>query len=308
MAESTLTGVRKIANNEKIESDLRKDGIALFDFLNKEDFIQLEKIVKELGAESDPDDVHLCTNFRLSAFNNSYKWKSHIYESIYSFIKPKLNELLLDYEPLVINIFEKPPGAGDTSVAIHQNPSFAEEPKFKSVSLWIPLIDVNRNNGTLGVLKGSHNVFDTIRAANMPDVFIDIATKLQNDWFEPVEISRGQAALLDDSLIHWSYSNNSDENRLAVQLICVPKETRHIYYYYDEKSNPPRINLYDVDKDFFFKFNCKAEPEGLNMFSSYPFSYHNLTEKEIISKVAPRNPSLKLPTSLKSMWSSLFNK
>lgn len=281
---------RQIMQNDVLEQILIQEGVATFDFLSPAEFSAFKEIVLKLAQAGAYDDVHLNTPFRLSAFNNSASWKSDIYDEIYAFLKDKLEALLINYEPLVINIFDKIPDAGDTSVAIHQNPSFAQEPDFQSVSLWIPMIDVTKENGTLGVLKGSHAVFDRMRAANMPDVFEPVAQKLQEDWFEPIEINEGQAALLDDSLIHWSYSNISRQTRTAVQLICVPKEARHIYYYYDESGEKPKMNLYDVDKDFFFKFNCKSEPIGLSQFDSIPYQYHSLTEKDLFEKVAPRNP------------------
>lgn len=300
---------RPILKDTNLEYDLRRDGIATFDFLNEQEFEDFRQIVEELGAEGDHDDVHLCTPFRLSAFNNSYDWKSHIYERVYTFLKAKMEALLENYEPLVINIFEKLPHTGDNSVAIHQNPSFVEEPDYKSVSLWIPMINVRRENGTLGVLKGSHDVFDAKRAANMPDVFASVATQLQNDWFEPLELKTGQAALLDDGVIHWSYPNITDENRVAVQLICVPRDTRHIYYYYDESSaNDTRLNLYEVTKDFFFKFNCKAEPQGLWQFDSQPYRYKNLTPVDLFDKVGPRNEvfAAKRPIQKSAWWQRLL--
>jgi hypothetical protein len=299
---------RRVMHNLTLQKTLEQDGIVTLDFLNAADFLRLRQIVESLLQECVLDDVHLNTPFNLSAFNNSATWKAKIYEQIYDFLKDKLADLLDNYEPLVINIFDKAPNKGDSSVAIHQNPSFVQEPEHKSVSLWIPLLNVNRENGTLGVLKGSHDVFDQMRAANMPDTFAPIAHQLQQDWFEPIEIKEGQAALLDDSLIHWSYSNQSQQNRTAVQLICVPKETRHIYYYYDESGEKPMMNLYDVTKDFFFKFNCKNEPIGLTQFDSLPYKYESLTAKDLFDKVAPRNPifAAKIVATQLPWWKRLF--
>ena len=285
-----ITTNHQILKNPVLEKTLRQDGITTFDFMNTSEFLTLKSIVQRLLQECEQDDVHLKTPFLLSAFNNSETWKARIYDQINAFLKDKLADLLNDYEPLVINIFDKAPNMGDSSVAIHQNPSFAQEPQFKSVSLWIPMQDVTKENGTLGVLRGSHDVFDEMRAANMPDVFESVAQQLQEDWFEPLELKEGQAVLLDDSMIHWSYANRSQQNRTAVQLICVPKNTRHIYYYYDETGDKPQMNLYDVTKDFFFKFNCKNEPIGLTQFNSMPYQYKSLTARDLIEKVAPRNP------------------
>ena len=186
--------------------------------------------------------MHIKTPFHLSAFHNDSVWKRRVYDEIHEFTRAAVDRLLVDYEPLVINIHDKPPGA-DTALGIHQNPSFVDETQHKSITVWIPLIDVRRENGTLGVLPGSHNVFDAVRAANMPDVFEDIAVQLTERYFDPLELKRGQAAVLDDSLIHWSYPNLSDRPRMAVQLIMVPRRPRHIYWYYNTSTPAPQLDL-----------------------------------------------------------------
>lgn len=291
---------RTILFDPKLETDLRKNGYAITPLFTEQEFTAFSSIVENLESEADHDDVHLNTPFYLSAFHNNANWKSQIYDQVYAFMKSKLEKLLVDYEPLVINIFDKP-ARSNNPVAIHQNPSFVEEPQYKSVSVWIPLVDVNKNNGTVGVLPGSHDVFDTMRAANMPDVFDKVASELQNQYFEPLVLKKGEAAILDDSMIHWSYPNLSDEPRIAVQLIMVPKETEHIYYYYNESGEKPKMDLYKVDKNFFFQFNCKAEPQGLPYIGSVPFEYHSFSEAELLKRVAPQNPDIYLKRKKKGL-------
>lgn len=299
---------RPILKDTNLEYDLRRDGITMFNFLNEQEFADFRQIVTELGAEGDYDDVHVPTPFRISAFNNSYSWRANIYERVYTFLKPKIDALLDNYEPLLINIFDKLPHDGDNSVAVHQNPSFVDEPNHKSVSLWIPMTSVRKENGTLGVLKGSHDVFDAKRAANMPDIFKSVEQQLQNDWLEPLELEAGQAVLLDDSIIHWSYPNTSENNRVAVQLICVPRDTRHVYYYYNQDAEGTRLNLYEVKKDFFFNLKWKVEPEGLARFDSLPYRYDGLTLSDLFDKVGPRNAvfAAKRPLDKPSFWKRLF--
>ena len=58
-----------------------------------------------------------------------------------------------EYVPLCVNVFEKLPNSGNDAVPIHQNPSFVDEPEFKSYSIWIPLQDVDKDNGTVGSIE-----------------------------------------------------------------------------------------------------------------------------------------------------------
>jgi len=288
---SPVATAQPILRDPALQAELTRSGVAITTLFSEDQIAGLTAIVEQLEADADHDNVHIKTPFHLSAFHNDSAWKQRIYDEIHAYTEDIVNTLLVDYEPLVINIHDKPPGP-NTSLGIHQNPSFVEEPEHKSVTIWIPMIDVRKDNGTLGVLRGSHNVFDAMRAANMPDVFEDIALKLTTQYFEPLELKRGEAAVLDDSVIHWSYPNMSETVRLAVQLIMVPKKPDHIYYYYNTSGEQPRLDLYTVDKDFFFKFNCKAEPQGLPYLRSIPFEYSQVSESELLKRVSAQNPDV----------------
>lgn len=269
---------------DKCNHEIAKDGVTTFPWLSTKEISRLKEIVKNINIGVDFTDVHIPTPFRLSAFNNNSVYKSNLYDSIYGLLAVRLNELLPDYTPLAINVFEKHPDSGFDSVPVHQNPSFVIEPDFSSVSIWIPLQDVCKENGTVGVMRGSHNKFNRMRAGNMPNEFVfEIVSKqLEEKYFEPLDLRTGEVAALDDSIIHWSYPNISDDLRIAVQLIMVPKEAQHIYYFYNESGENPTMDLYKVDKSFFFNFNCKAVPTGLKKITSVPYEYKKITEKQLL--------------------------
>lgn len=288
---STVTTGEPILHDPSLQAELRRTGVAVTRLFSDTEIARLATIVEKLEADADHENVHIRTPFHLSAFHNDSVWKRRIYDEVHAVTKEIVDRLLVDYEPLVINIHDKPPGA-NTALAIHQNPSFVEEPAHKSVTIWIPMADVRRENGTLGVLRGSHDVFDGMRAANMPDVFEDVAHQLTTRYFEPLELEKGDAAILDDSVIHWSYPNLSQTARLAVQLIMVPTKPHHIYYYYNTAGESPQLDLYTVDKNFFFEFNCKAEPQGLPFIKSIPYRYRQFSAAELLERVSPQNPGI----------------
>jgi hypothetical protein len=300
---------RAVLKNAELEKTLVNDGIVTSDFLNAAELLELKEIVKGLLQKGDSDDVYVKTTFLVTTFNNSSSFKTAIFEQINAFLAEKLASFLDNYEPLAINIFDKNPDVGNGSVDIHQNPTFVQEPEFRSVSLWIPLQDVNINNGTLSVLKGSHEVLGRMRAGNMPDDICSlIAKSFQEDWCEPIEIKGGQVAILDDSIIHWSYPNKSQGNRAAVQLVCIPKESTPILYHYVETEKEAKLDMYEADKNFYIDYTSRHPPIGLKQIGSVPFKYKPFTEKEIIEKVAPRNAAFAGKVAAKRLpwWRKLF--
>ncbi len=280
-----------IFHSVELNKNIRQNGFVNIDLINPSRISDFVHLVNTLDNDISHDDVHIETPFRLSAFNNNSAYKEKIHNEVFNFLKSEIDSFFVDYEPLVINIFEKLPGNG--AVQIHQNPSFVKEPEYKSISVWIPLINASRHNGGLGVLKGSQDVFDSIRASNMPYIFEDIAEDLQNKYFEALEVKLGQAIVLDDSVVHWSYPNRSKEVRKAVQLIMVPKSAEHTYYYYDESGEVPQVKLYEVDKHFFYNFNCYDAPVGLKSRGAIDFTYKKISEEEMVEKVSKNNPEIK---------------
>jgi ectoine hydroxylase-related dioxygenase (phytanoyl-CoA dioxygenase family) len=54
-------------------------------------------------------------------------------------------------------------------VPVHQDWSFVDdEGEYCSTTCWIPLMDVNEENGALGIVTGSNNYYDVIRASPSP--------------------------------------------------------------------------------------------------------------------------------------------
>lgn len=270
---------------DTIDTALHREGYATFPFLSEAEVDGLAAAVSGAESTHDRGDVHIPTQFRLSAFNNDSAYKERLYDAVWDCLKERVEKRLPGFEPLVINLFDKQPGSGYDPVPIHQNPSFVDEPAHKSVSLWIPLDDVDKDNGTVGVLPGSHNRFNRMRAGNMAheDVFAPVQRDLEEELFVPVVLKKGEMLALDDSIIHWSYPNVSDRPRVAVQLIMVPKGVPHIYYYYDDETpGHPMMDLYEVDRHFFFGFNCKARPETLKQIDRVPYRYRPITRSELI--------------------------
>jgi len=263
-------------NND--EYKFRTEGFLVKACINTEVVEQIKNVIEEVSVLTSVDDVHIKTDYLLSTFNNGYEYKEQLYERIYALIQESLDALLLDYVPIMINVFDK---RGDKSghVPVHQNPSFAEEPEYKSVSVWVPLVHVTKDNGSVGVLRGSQDKLFPQRAPNMPQVFSAVEETLASEYFEALDLSPGEVAVLDDSLIHWSYPNKSDERRLALQVICVPAKAPHVYYYHDKQKNV--IEKYLVSKEFFYRFNCHEKPEGLTYISSRPADYHEVSLKEL---------------------------
>ncbi len=286
---------RPIVRDPAHAAALAADGWVQTQFLTRDQTAELRRIVSAAQQGVRLDDQYCATPFRLTCFHNSGEYRARLYHAVHTFVRQALDALLVEYDPLVVNLFQKLPGGGGVpdGVAIHQNPSFVDEPRFKSVSVWIPLVDAERHNGTLGVLRGSHDVLHQARAVNMPQEMWDpVKDALTEEYFEALRVPAGDAVVLDDSVLHWSYPNQSDRPRDAIQMICVPRGEPLTYSFYRTDGGPPRIENFPIDKDYFFRFQYHARPVDLPMTSEIPYEYKPLEEDELERLVGPRNPDL----------------
>jgi len=63
-------------------------------------------------------------------------------------------------------------------------------------------------------------------------------------------MSAGEALIFDDSLIHWSAKNNSDEARIAIQIVCVPSDAQPVHFFFD-RDKPDVFEVIAIDEDFY---------------------------------------------------------
>lgn len=247
----------------------------------------LKNLIVELNKNHVENSTESNSSYKLSFFNTDLAFKRKVFKAISDFMQPRVDVFLKGYKPLIINIFDKEPGKGE--VPIHQNWTFVDESRFTSVSVWIPLVDVSRQNGTLEVVKGSHKVLCQYRSPSLPWVFDRLNEVLKQKYLEPFELSAGYAAIIDDGVLHWSSDNKTDTVRTAVQLIMVPDDAVPIHYH----STPEgKVDVYEVDSDFFMQFDMKSIPAGYPVIGTETLSLKKLSEKELVDIISENNPQI----------------
>ena len=200
---------------------------------------------------------------------------------VYSFMKPLIDSIIVNYKPVMINLFNKHHGTGE--VPIHQNWTFVDERIYTSISVWCPLQDVNRANGTLEVVPGTHKVICDYRGPSIPWVFDNLNDLMKEKYMLPLQLRFGQIAVIDDSIIHFSGDNNTESERKAIQLILKPEEATTIHCFKSDKSIN-EIHIIDVEDDYFFDFNMWEAPKGGTNRRTINHPIIKITERELIEK------------------------
>ena len=240
--------MRQILADEALQSAFLSQGYVKVPFLPSSDVAYLVEQVATLRPDDGfvPDGSY--TTYHCSFLDTNLEYKRQTYALIRQVFEPHIADLLVDFHLLNANFYVKPPGTGEFS--IHQNWPAIADLRDTTVTIWCPLADVIESNGAIQVVAGSHKIVPHIEAPKSPAYFADFGDELIRDYLKPVEMQAGEAIIFDDSLIHWSARNDSEQPRVAIQVLCVPVDAMPVFFC---KVDDTRFELIHADCEFFLE-------------------------------------------------------
>lgn len=263
--------------DSELQKQFDKDGYVVIDLLTPEQvqsFIQMyfDNESKRGGNKEDYDikfEKPKEMTYEFTFTDSSVDYKKKVYREVSEIFKPLIDKYLVDYQPIIANFIHKTSYKGE--VPMHQNWAFVDEWKYSSVSIWCPLVDSNIDNGALQVVPGSHKRFAPARGPLIPWELEHLKDEIIKNDMVPMSIKAGQAVILDDSIIHYSAPNMTEGLRLAIQLIMIPPNVPSLHYHMTEENGKKKINVYEVDQEFYMQFHPWMKPKGQKLVDSFPY-------------------------------------
>jgi hypothetical protein len=300
--------MRNIFIDSNNESKFRKDGYLKVPFINADEVAKLKQLffdtLPQSGGQITSDETGVeqanFITYDFTFIDKNPEYKRLIFKIISDYFKPHMDKLLENYRPIIANYIRKQSDTGE--VPLHQNWAFANEKLCTTVSIWCPLVDSTIENGTLQVVPGSHKRFGEHRGPMIPWELEGIKHEIIERHLVPLETKAGDCVILDDSIVHYSAINNTNDLRLAIQLICVPDEFPSIHYYMDYQNNPKEIQMIEVNDDFYTEFNPWKKVQLTNILDRIPFVNKQVSEHEFIKKI--KGPTYETELQ-KSFWNKL---
>ena len=182
-------------------------------------------------------------------------------------------------------------------VPAHQDWTFVEnEQEHCSISFWIPLIDVNVDNGALGVIKGSHHFSDYLRPSPSPEVINPLGDAMFSlfPYFDIIDMKAGEVLAFNNKTFHASPPNTTQETRLAVGIGFTQAESKLRHYYLKPNGKEDTVIEYEIDKDFFYKYdntsisklyNEGKEIEGYKKLREIPYTFPKYDTDELLERI-----------------------
>lgn len=267
--------MRKVMADDTLEAQFQRDGYVQIPFITKE---EVDALVKKF-YETLPDSGGQITagetgvegagfiTYDFTFIDKNVAYKREVFKIITEYFKPHVEKWLAGYKPIIANYIRKKTDTGE--VPLHQNWAFADEKKCTTVSIWCPLVDSSMENGTLQVTPGSHKRFGEVRGPMIPWELEAIQKEIIADHLVPMNLKAGYAVVLDDSIVHYSAINKTNDLRLAIQLILIPGEEPSIHYHMNPAESKEQVNVLEVDEEFYMQFNPWKQPEGAKVVRQF---------------------------------------
>ena len=279
--------MRDTFQDSKLEKQFIRHGYVTLPFLDTREVDALqqaffESLPMRQGAYTPQEygfgkDVPGIT-YDFTFIDRNVDYKQNVFDTITHIFMPKLDQILGHYKPIIANYIRKVPGGGE--VPLHQNWAFVDETSCTSVSIWCPLVDSTKTNGTLEVIPGSHKRFGRYRGPKIPWELDDIGPELIDTYMTPLETKAGDCVILDDSILHYSQPNLTENLRLAIQLILIPTEVLSLHHHYQRAPGEPEVQILEVSPEFYMSYNPWQEPTHVKPIDTIKYRPYQLSLEE----------------------------
>lgn len=259
----------QIFSNAELNKALNRDGYVIVPFFSQEEldgvFQDIQAKTAKLTFNGNQNDL-VEVDYHCTFLDEDTQYRKDVFEAITKLFQPVLAQLQ-DYKFAQANLFNKPSGKG--YVAPHQNLTIVDEDKYTSVSIWCPLQDTDKNNGTLFLLPQSHRD----RFARYRNADINMKYEQEFDFEDggkltPINVKAGEALIFNDAMIHGSPENYSSGNRYVFHALGVPQEARVVYC----KKDNDRMKIYGVADDFWQYFIPGSPAPSENLLEDLPYN------------------------------------
>ncbi|MFT4544640.1 MAG: ectoine hydroxylase-related dioxygenase (phytanoyl-CoA dioxygenase family) [Bacteroidia bacterium] len=278
--------MKPLFKDPKLQKFFETNGFVRVPALGQEDIEKLIALYKDLGLTDEKG-----YGFHVGMDNADKQLVQRMVDGVKEVALPKLESKMADTQVFTASFVVKEPNAQGV-VPPHQDWSFVEnEKEHCSVSCWIPLQDVNMENGCIGVIKGSNRFFKNVRPSPSPQVETPLKKHMYTifPFLELQEMKAGEALIFDNRTFHASPPNTTDSTRIAVGLGFTQAEAE-IRHYTLKPGTDNTLIKYKIDPDFFLKYDNSSlsemyekgeEIEGYEKVGEMAYEWEDLSADEM---------------------------
>lgn len=265
--------------NPSHDSSYRENGYIILDLLTESDLRELRSAFTRVERWHQSDIV-------ASVLLIDLDLRRSIHESVAPVLERQLLPVLRNYRFVLANFVSKRAASAVGKFPLHQDPTFVEEGQRAGISSWCPLVDVDLNNGCLGVVPGSHRLNNTYRQPAMLP-YPDWVPTLESTHMCYLPMRAGQVLLMDNRVIHGSPPNLSDSIRAVAAGVAVPRESPLLCCHVVGKDSDQKTHVYEVPDDFYLRHFMTTRPAEGQLIKTVPTEVEPLSPEKLRTRFHP---------------------
>jgi ectoine hydroxylase-related dioxygenase (phytanoyl-CoA dioxygenase family) len=261
--------------NATVQAAFERDGYVVIDLIDRPQVDALRAFYQGLEHAATP-----AGGFQVSLDNESPSFVRAVSERLIEAVRASVDRHFDRHRVFTASFVTK---AKDPTgiVPPHQDWTFVDERRYASATIWCPLVDVDRHNGGLGVIAGSHRLYNHIRPSPSPQYVPPFTDQLASifPYVRIIDLRAGQALVFDNRTLHASPPNASNETRVAFGIGITHRDAAIRHYYLLPGQHKPVMEGYDVEPGFFHHYNNArlaalhrdgGKPQGLTSVGVFP--------------------------------------
>lgn len=224
-------------------------------------------------------DNDLGKGFHASMHSKNIEYRRKVSSIISEIFTPKAHQYLLNYRPLVSNFTVKEPGK-ESFFDFHLDWNMVDETVCRSITIWTPLQDTNKENGYLWILESSNTLGNSYRCGPGLILYFETKQELKKRKFKKKALSMkaGDAIIYDHKLFHGSPPNLSKTTRIAINQAMCPADFPSLHYIADSQGN---ITVKEVDDDYYCRCIINQNDSEGNVVKTFRLSSDPVLQKEV---------------------------
>ena len=271
---------RRVFVDPQLERVFRTEGWIVLDLLTPQDVTEL------LACYEGVRHVHE-DGFTPTVLIEDLEVRARIDAAVRKVLAPRVLPVLDDYVMAVGSYAVKAAGSDYSNVGLHQDITFIDEREDDQVclSIWCPLVPVDRENGCLGVVRGSHTLNSNFREpSSLP--YRDLVDLIEAEFMHYLPMQPGEVLFMDSRLFHGSEANRTNQARVVAAGVGVPRESRLIYCHRDFEGDDSQLEIWEVPADFYVRHIVGTRPQEGTLRAVVPRQVAPLTEEGLREHMA----------------------
>lgn len=253
-------------------------------FYSEQGYVILElsdtTILDELSAIIQRESIDFGKSFFYSMFGFNRRDSLKLKEAFTQILKATYEEFFMDYINRNESFLVKPSSLKE-EMALHQDWSFTDLQKYQMGTFWLPLQDVNEENGCMVILPKSQNLANLYCSNTYETARIPIEAL---EGTQTIPLKKGQVLFFNPAVFHGSLPNLTNQHRVVVTAQIYNEKAPYLYYHKKDEHHAQVFQLKDDDLYARMRDLIEGKLDHFSLLEEVKYEHETVSRKMLNMK------------------------